>query len=131
MPFIPYSLHDLLLASTFSPHPLVSFGSTENSSVATPREKRFVVLAKSIIFQLLCAVDHLHETAKVAHRDIKPSNVLLSATGCVKLIDFGIAWKVDETESTREGDLWPEHDGTMFFEVSTGYASNLVSVSSG
>lgn len=120
MPFIPYSLHDLLSTSTFSPHPLVSFGSTDGSSVATPREKRFVVLVKSIIFQVLCAVNHLHETVKVAHRDIKPSNILLSASGCVKLIDFGIAWKVDESESAQEGDLWLEHDGTMFFEVSTG-----------
>ncbi|KAL4070341.1 kinase-like protein [Scleroderma citrinum] len=119
MPYVPYSLYDLLSTSTFSPHPLVSFRCT-NSSAVTPREQRFVVLAKSIIFQILCAVDHLHETAKVAHRDIKPSNILLSATGCIKLVDFGTAWKIDESESTREGDLWPEHDGTMFFEVSTG-----------
>ncbi|KAI6017476.1 kinase-like domain-containing protein [Pisolithus marmoratus] len=119
MPYVPYSLHDLLSSVLFSPHPRVSFG-TADTSVATPREQRFVVLAKSIMFQVLCAVDYLHQTARIAHRDIKPSNVLLTATGCVQLIDFGIAWKQDDDKNTAMRDLWPEQLHDMYFEVSTG-----------
>ncbi|KAF9225186.1 kinase-like protein [Gyrodon lividus] len=120
MPYIPYSLDDLLQSSKFSPHPLVSFENSP-SRAPTPRELQFTVLAKSIIFQVLCGVSYLHsDNVQIAHRDIKPSNVLLTAPGCAQLIDFGIAIRVAEEHATQEGDLWPESVHRMYFEVSTG-----------
>jgi serine/threonine protein kinase len=122
MPYIPYSLDDLLQSSKFSPHPLISFGSTASSTVPTARELQFVVLAKSIIFQVLCGVSYLHsDNVQIAHRDIKPSNVLLTASGCVQLIDFGIAIRTVDEHPAQDGDLWPESPHRMYFEVSTGY----------
>ena len=123
MPYIPYSLDELLQSSMFSPHPIISFGNTTSPS-PTPREIQFVVLTKSILFQILCGVNYLHsEHLQIAHRDIKPGNVLLTASGCAQLIDFGIAFRVGEGDAAKARDLWPESATRMYFEVSTGYVT--------
>ncbi|KAG2364797.1 kinase-like domain-containing protein [Suillus spraguei] len=119
MPYVPSSLIALLSSHNFSPHPLVSILAADPSS-PSPREQRFVLLAKSLIFQILSGVTFLHETAKIAHRDIKPSNVLLTLSGRVQLIDFGISWKEREDFVAKKDDLWFETPENMYFEVSTG-----------
>ncbi|MGM1018883.1 MAG: Stk1 family PASTA domain-containing Ser/Thr kinase [Actinomycetota bacterium] len=48
---------------------------------------------------ILEALDYSHR-AGVVHRDIKPGNVMVTPTGTVKVMDFGIARAVSDSSST-------------------------------
>jgi serine/threonine-protein kinase len=55
------------------------------------------------LFRLVCeAVRHAHSHA-IIHRDLKPSNILVNTEGQVKLLDFGIAKQLTETDKTLTG----------------------------
>lgn len=121
MPFVPAKLRGLLDSPFFSPF------SHDGYFGEGQQRTHFVVLAKSIIFQIFSALAYLHDPSrKIAHRDVKPGNILLTHTGCVRLIDFGISWSEDASDC-----MWPEPIGGLCFDVCTGhvlhalYASNF------
>lgn len=55
-----------------------------------------------LLYQLFCAIKHLH-SAGILHRDLKPSNVVVKGDCTLKLLDFGLARRV-ETENIK-GEL--------------------------
>lgn len=55
--------------------------------------------ALEIIGSVLTALDYSHR-AGIIHRDIKPANVMLTPTGDVKVMDFGIARAVADASAT-------------------------------
>ncbi|KIP71999.1 protein kinase [Vibrio harveyi] len=57
-----------------------------------------------LVYQLAGALEFMH-TRGICHLDIKPSNVLVSEGDYVKLIDFGAARYIGETETHAEASL--------------------------
>jgi tetratricopeptide (TPR) repeat protein/class 3 adenylate cyclase len=58
--------------------------------------------AGQIAVQMARGLALAHEHG-IVHRDVKPSNVMLLADGTVKILDFGIAKKIDDLSSTGYG----------------------------
>ncbi|KAI0319547.1 kinase-like domain-containing protein [Amylostereum chailletii] len=117
MPYLPHTLATLLACPLFSPRPHEGFPASAREAAATS----FLPIAKAIIYQIASGVTYLHHTSRrIAHRDIKPSNILLDLDCTVKLIDFGVSYRDDEPEADKGGDVWPENNGKMYFEVGSG-----------
>ena len=57
------------------------------------------VEAAHIVQQVLEALDYSHDMG-IVHRDIKPGNVMVTDDGDVKVMDFGIARAVADTQAT-------------------------------
>jgi DNA-directed RNA polymerase specialized sigma24 family protein len=56
---------------------------------------------RSVTFrQVLEAVQYAHEK-RVIHRDLKPSNILVTESGQVRLLDFGVSRLLEADESDR------------------------------
>jgi serine/threonine-protein kinase len=60
--------------------------------------------------QILSALEYAHSVG-VIHRDIKPSNIMITPSGCIKLLDFGLALISTDTRLTLGGGLV----GTMHY----------------
>lgn len=97
-------------------------------------------LVSILAIELCAALEYAH-SAGILHRDLKPENVMVRFDGRVKLMDFGIARFLDESQVTltgaligspafmspeqaREGDLDQRSDlfslGTVLFYLVTG-----------
>jgi serine/threonine protein kinase len=65
-------------------------------------------VAIHLIAELVAALGYAHrlEGMNLVHRDISPSNLMLTYTGGVKLIDFGLAQWNDKVAQTAAGTNW-------------------------
>jgi len=88
-------------------HPYLALEYVEGQTLSTHCDERRLGLRArlGLMLQVLSAVQYAHQNL-VIHRDIKPGNILVTDSGQVRLLDFGISKLMADDQS-------PVHDSEL------------------
>ena len=82
---------------------VMEFVEGETLSQWMKRQRFGIAQTKHVIYHAGMGLDFAH-TSGVFHRDVKPDNIMVSKTGQVKVMDFGIA-RLVESSLTKTGSV--------------------------
>jgi eukaryotic-like serine/threonine-protein kinase len=91
-------IHDIGLTDGGAPYFVMEYIDGEPIDAWCDRRRLGIDARLRLFVQVADAVAHAHR-ALVIHRDIKPGNVLVDADGHPRLLDFGIAKVLDDTDT--------------------------------
>ena len=95
------------------------------------RRREFFTEDKVMVTFVQCvvAIEHVH-SRKVLHRDLKCANIFLTASGVVKVGDFGIAKVLDHTTDLAKTQIGTPYytSPEIFKNQPYGYASDMWSL---
>jgi eukaryotic-like serine/threonine-protein kinase len=80
------------------PYLVLEFVDGEPIDVYCSRLALDVNARVQLFLDVLAAVTHAHQHL-IVHRDIKPANIFVTRDGVVKLLDFGVAKLIDESDT--------------------------------
>lgn len=81
------------------PFIVMEYVDGQNLREITSEQQLTTAEACRVVDSVLTALEYSHR-AGIVHRDIKPANIMITKSGQVKVMDFGIARAVSETSST-------------------------------
>lgn len=87
------------IAMELVPGPTLNDLMIQSRTAAGPVPLPIIV---EMLIQLCDALEHAH-AANIIHRDVSPANVIVSSSGSIKLIDFGIAKAARSRVHTQAG----------------------------
>ena len=95
------------------PYLVLEYVQGEPIDAYCTREVLDVPARLRLFVDVLSAVAHAHNRL-ILHRDLKPSNILVTASGEVKLLDFGIAKLLDAADDPGTAGDVTQHAGPAF-----------------
>ncbi|CAN5307926.1 hypothetical protein BH11PSE10_BH11PSE10_06650 [soil metagenome] len=91
-------------------HPYMVFEYVSGGTLAERVRAKGVLAAREAVELSMNVLDALQaaHVAGVVHRDLKPSNILLDPQGRARVMDFGIAARLDQSAHSSKGEQ-PQH----------------------